>query len=98
MHTFVRNYHTQEIFEPRQEKIFSCIWENKGADQLLHKYYPSTSFIRNVKPLTIFCGCTAWFVSDLVGNPEDRFYHDSAHLSIIAGYMESENSLRHSSF
>ena len=26
-----------------------------------------------VKPLTIFCGCTARLVRDLVGGPEDRF-------------------------
>ena len=25
-----------------------------------------------VKPLAIFCGCTALFVLDLVGNPEDQ--------------------------
>ena len=29
--------------------------------------------IRNFKALAIFCGCTARFVSDLVGNPEDSF-------------------------
>ena len=29
---------------------------------------------------TIFCGCTARFVSDLVGNPEDRFSHDAAYI------------------
>ena len=28
----------------------------------------------------IFCGCTALFVSDLVGNPEDRFSNDAAHM------------------
>ena len=28
--------------------------------------------------VVIFCGCTAWFVSDLVGNPEDRFSHNAA--------------------
>ena len=32
-------------------------------------------------PLAIFSDCTAWFVSDLVGNPEDRFSHNEAHLS-----------------
>ena len=26
------------------------------------------------------CGCTAQFVSDLVGNPEDRFSCDAAHI------------------
>ena len=35
------------------------------------------------KPLAIFCGCTAWFVSDLVGYPDDRFSHNEAHMSVI---------------
>ena len=30
-------------------------------------------------PLAIFCDCTAWFMSDLVGNPEDQFSHNEAH-------------------
>ena len=30
------------------------------------------------KSLTMFCGSTAWFVSDLVGNHEYRFTHDTA--------------------
>ena len=36
--------------------------------------------MRNLKPLAIFCGCTAVFMSDLVGNPEDRFSYNEAHL------------------
>ena len=32
------------------------------------------------KPLASFCDCTARFVSDLVGNPEDRFSHNEAHI------------------
>ena len=28
----------------------------------------------------ILCGCTARFVLDLVGNPEDRFYQNEAHI------------------
>ena len=70
-------------FEPRREKTRFCICENKDADQLfsLHVWYnPSTTLIRNFKPLAIFCGCPARFVSDLVGNPEDRFSHNEAHL------------------
>ena len=35
---------------------------------------------RNFKLLNIFCGCTAWLVSDLVGNLEDRFSHNEAHI------------------
>ena len=71
-----------------------CICENKDADQLrgnheadqhlCFRYIDSTipllSSLRNFKPLAIFCGCTARFVSDLVGNPEDRFSQNEAHL------------------
>ena len=32
----------------------------------------------NFKTLA-FCDCKAWFVSDLVGNSEDRFSHALAH-------------------
>ena len=35
----------------------------------------------NSKPLVIFCGCTAQFVSDLVENTEDRFSHDAAQIT-----------------
>ena len=34
-------------------------------------------------PLAIFCGCTARFVLDLVGIPEDRFSRDAAHLILL---------------
>ena len=59
-----------------------CICENKGADQLcafvfairiVQSFYFLT---HNFKPLAILSGCTAWFVSDLVGNPEDWFSHN----------------------
>ena len=36
---------------------------------LLGYYNPSSTKIQNFKPLAIFCDCTAWFVSDLDGNP-----------------------------
>ena len=29
----------------------------------------------------IFCGCTARFVSDLVGNPEGQFSHNEAQMN-----------------
>ena len=35
----------------------------------------------NCKHVAIYCCCTAWFVSDLVGNTEDSFSRDSAHMS-----------------
>ena len=39
-------------------------------------FYLNTNF----KPLAIFSDCTARFVSDLVGHPEDRFSHNEAHI------------------
>ena len=39
--------------------------------------------MRNFKPLAILCGCTARFVSDLVGNHEDRFYQNEAHIKFV---------------
>ena len=38
-----------------------------------YRHCKNGASIRNLKPLAIFCGCTARFVSDLVGNSEDRF-------------------------
>ena len=35
-------------------------------------------YLPNFKPLVIFCDGTAWFVSDLFGNPKDRFSSDAA--------------------
>ena len=80
-------------------KMFFCICENKGADQLpincaadqriCFRYIVSTipplpkSEI-NFKPLAIFCGFAAGFLSDLVGNPEDRFSCDKAHFVLIS--------------
>ena len=71
-----------------------CICENKDADQLrgnreadqrlCFRYTDSKSpllpIYENFKPLAILCGYTAWFMSDLVGNPEDRFSHNKAHI------------------
>ena len=36
--------------------------------------------IRSFHPQAIICGCAARFVPDLVGNPDDRFSHDAAHI------------------
>ena len=67
-----------------------CICENKDTDQLhsnceahqrLCFRYTDSTMCFNFKPLDIFCGCTARFVSDLFGNPDDSFSHDVAHLS-----------------
>ena len=71
-----------------------CLCENKGADQLCSnctadqrlcfRYSDSTMslllYSQNFKPLACFCDCTGRFVSDLVGNPKDRFSRDAAHI------------------
>ena len=61
------------------KKTAFCICEKKDTDQhlcftSLHhtRIVQSLYFLnRNFKPLAIFCGCKAWFVWDLVANPED---------------------------
>ena len=77
-------------------KPTKCFGENKGADQLrsnceadqrlCFRYMDSTipllSKSKNFQPLTIFCDCTALFVSDLVGNPNCWFSHAQAHLPL----------------
>ena len=66
-----------------------CICENKDADQLrsncaadqrlCFRYKDSTIPLLFKLPV-IFCGSTAWFVSDLIGNAEDRFFHNEARM------------------
>ena len=63
---------------------------NREADQCLcFRYTDSTIPLlsKSEMPsldryLTVFCGCTARFVSDLVGKPEDRFSHNKAHIKL----------------
>ena len=70
-----------------------CIGENKGADQLranraadqrlCFRYIDSTIpllYNSEISIVSIFRGCTARFVSDLDGNPEDRFCRDEDHI------------------
>ena len=72
-----------------------CLCENKGADQLrsnceadqrlCFRYSDSTILLlliaKTFKPLACFCDCTGPFVTDLVGNPEDRFSCVAAQLT-----------------
>ena len=53
---------------------------NREADQRLCFRYTDGAIPLLFKLLAIFCCRTAWFVSDLVGNPEDRFSHNVAQL------------------
>ena len=89
-----------------------CICENKDADQLrgnrkadqhlCFRYKDSTILLLSkseiYKLLAIFCDCTAWFVSDQVGHPEDRFSHNEAHLEYNISFMEAVSSRIDSTF
>ena len=74
-----------------------CICKNKEADQLrddreadqhlCFRYTDGTIPLLSDSEISslyiaIFCGSTVPFVSDLVGNPEDRFSHNEAHFCI----------------
>ena len=75
-----------------------CICENKDADQLrgnreadqrlCFRYTDSTTPLLSeseiFKSVAIFCDCPVRFVSDLVGNPEDRFSHNEALMFSLA--------------
>ena len=77
-----------------------CICENKDADQLrsyctadqrlCFRYTDNTIPLLsnpNFKPLAIFSGCTARFVSNLAEHPEDRFSHNEARIiSVVSLY------------
>ena len=83
--------------------------ENKGADQLCSnctadqrlcfRYSDNTIpfllKIQNFKRLALFNDCTGRFVSDLVGNPEDRFSRVAAQLSSSVHVDIFKTVLRH---
>ena len=67
------------IYHAKTKGQISC----KVNAQLIRALYfapwiVQSLFLLNFKPLSIFCGCTARFVTDLVRNPEDRFSPDVA--------------------
>ena len=60
-----------------RKPAFSICENNGTADQHLCFHYIVLN--PNFKPLAIFSGCTAWFMSDLIGSLEDKFFfHDIA--------------------
>ena len=70
-----------------------CICENEDADQLRgnreadqHLCFRHTDSAIPLLPkhLAIFCGCTARFVSHLVGNLEDRFSENEAQMCAVS--------------
>ena len=76
-----------------------CLCENKGTDQfrsnceadqhLCFCYTDSTNPLL-FESLVTFCACTGRFVSDLVVNPEDRFFHVAAqYVTVITSVLKS---------
>ena len=60
------------------------LYNVKSLDMFVYEYFqngPCHRLANNIpEPLAIICGCTAQFVSVLVGNPEGRFSNDMAHI------------------
>ena len=82
MHIHVYKYLTYVDYD---FKLGKSVRVHHGITTVLRRDVPGPyrhckngASIRNLKPLAIFCGCTARFVSDLVGNSEDRFSYDAA--------------------
>ena len=78
--------HEKTGFLPmRKQRRKSAVCSNCTADQRLCFRYTDSIItlllvIRNFKLTVIFCVCKHWFVSDLVGNCEDRFSHIEAQM------------------
>ena len=69
-----------------------CLCENKGADQLCSnctadqrlcfRYMDSSIPLLPKSEISVFYICTGWFVSDIVGTPEDQFSCVTAHMML----------------
>ena len=76
-----------------------CIGKYKGADQLCSNHTADLClcfpFIDSKIPLNLKFQAsshllwlyTAWFVSDLFGNPKDRFSHDAAQIMCLCAFF-----------
>ena len=80
-------------YDPRLENTELLPMPKKGADQLCSnctadqrlclRFTDSTIpplLIPKISRLAFFCACIGRIVSDLVGNPEDRFSRVAAHI------------------
>ena len=77
------------VNEPRHEKTGflhmrkqrrRSVRGNREADQRLCFHYKDSTIPLLPTSENSSCGCTDQFVSDLVGNPEDRFSHNEAQI------------------
>ena len=67
------------LYEPYHAKTCFCPMRTTKTQISLHLYI-STCYSWNFKTLASLCSWAGWFESYLVGNPEDRFSHDVAHV------------------
>ena len=71
-------------FRIGENKDADLLRRNREADQRLCFHYIDSTFPilskYEISSLAILCDCRAWFVWGLVGNPEDRFSHNEAHI------------------
>ena len=72
----------------QKQRRKSAVQCNCTADQRLCFHYRDSTILpllinHSFKVLAFFCGCTGWFVSDLVQNPENWFPHDTAHFNLV---------------
>ena len=69
---------------PLESTYGPILYNVKSLDMFVYEYFqngPCHRLANNIpEPLAIICGCTAQFVSVLVGNPEGRFSNDMAHI------------------
>ena len=75
-------HHTKRIAMLYLVHKYKKKFESSNIDlthsQIIVRLNRTTSF----NPLAIFCGCTAGFVSDKVGNAEYRFSHKKARILV----------------
>ena len=64
---------------------------NKVISRYLALYFLNPNF----QASSFFCGGTALFVSDLVGNPKNRFSRDTAHFTMIVADRRPDQEQEH---
>ena len=83
---------SKQIWASKRENLSSIFVNNKGADQSAHPRSLICAFVirllencskRNFTILASLCSWGDWFESCFIGNPEDRFCHDKAHIITI---------------
>ena len=70
---------SSHVFPYRENKGADQLHGNRAADQrLCFCCIQSLYFVNPNFQASSNLGCIAWFVSELVGNPDDKFSHDTA--------------------